>query len=353
MKRARPLALAGALMPVIGNPAPARNRRQRTGAALHWRKPAADRTYPVLNLTIRPAIRFRFDLGMLRSEMQHFAEAKWKPAPDKASIAGPRGAAGLRMVELLWHSVVHPNAAPMTGAMRKTPAEFVTLAQRKLSAQSLDPQPFAASRTLRPALAMAEWRARSAVRPEQRIGSSAPPSALVQWAPGTQPRRLGSARSAVIGAMVARRTGVALPTAAPRTPSQHEARVPVQKLPRAAQVFAAVSRREAATPAILTRSIAPPASRNAPSPHPPTRRSAIDLAWQPRADAPATTQDIVTLARSLGAPEISRSVSAAHAANTAQTPSIPAAFPNTSRIVDEVIAQIERRTRSDRLRRGL
>lgn len=353
MRRTRPLAVGAALIPVLGSAPRERTRRQRAGAALHWRKPAAARDYPKLNLTIRPAYRFHFDLGMLQREVQHFARAGWQAPTHSVSVRGPRGASGLSTAELQWRTAALPAAVPASGALRQTPAEFVVQTRRAFAAPALDIQPAAAARNRRVTVILPAWRETSVVRPEVRIVAATSHPTVRQWARSNEPRRSTTAKPVAVAATAMRAQTSPLPVSAPRTNARHTTGTPGRRLLRADIALTATEQRQAATPASLTRSIAMPSPRPAPSVQPHTRRAALDLAWQPRADTPASAKDLASLARSLNAPEFTRAVAVTRNASPASNPAAPTALPNTGRIVDEVIDRIERRMRSDRLRRGL
>lgn len=355
MKRARTLAVSSCLKPTIGLRPREAQARRRSSAALRWRKPGIDRAFPELRLSIQPTWRFDFSLGgVMRHDHQSVVAAAAPVAADRqfAPIrldAGTRGP--LPLTKSAW---LGRAAATAAGSLRGAP-EQSSIARRR------DPP----CRTEREGVLRLYRGPRSTMPPTRspRAGGSAPVGrafdryieravlsfphhAVNAVSPVTMSRPLASARAkaaALLPAVPARPVRWREIAA----PASH--RLAIVRLDHARQ-----QRSQVPTPA-PGRSVI--AWRRSPAPEAPVhrRRAALDLAWQPKANGQITAQDLATLARSLSAaPTISQTIAAARSNPSAPSTYVPqAVLPDAGRLVDQVMERLERRIRSDRLRRGL
>ncbi|MFN7398966.1 MAG: hypothetical protein ACK5SX_07865, partial [Sandaracinobacter sp.] len=345
---------------------------------LRWRKPAAARDYPALNLTIRPAFHFKFNLEMLLHEVQHFAgvgrqaPANLAAGPPARGASGlrsvelrlratanlgagppPRNTYGLRSVDLQWRTPTELLAASMPASVRQTPAAFVAQAQRIFAAPAPDAHQFAKAYNRRSAISLMAWREMSVVTREDLTITDASRSTLLLWDRRRDLHRPATTEPGAVDVAAGRSKGSLRQVSGRRTTAQHTPAASFSPLRRALSAPTTPEPRSAYRPTILARYTAVPSHRSSPPTEARSRRTALDLAWQTRADAPTAAQDLAALARALSAPEFSRGVSVTHAASPGPILAAPAVVFETGRIVDEVIDRIERRVRSDRLRRGL
>jgi hypothetical protein len=342
VKRAARLGVRAALMPVIGGAPRADTARRRSGAALHWRKSAAAASFPELHLTIRPAFQFHPDLGVLQREIRQTLAAAPREREVAQGIPGLRGPAGERSMVLHWLMQPQPESTGRASVLRNTPAAFAVqgMRQHRSVASLCDATDAPPLRGAAPASSIVKLE-RSAPRTEVHlVEGNARAAQVLDW------RLPADARPVSIAAGVGSRP---VRTASRRAPAEPQP----SRLPRAEIRFAAPNARGIQPPSVLAGSIRARRSASAPVAPTGTRRAALDLAWQPRPEASATSHDFAALAQSLSAQGATRTVSVSRHASQTGFPAAPTALPDTGRLVDEVIDRIERRMRSDRLRRGL
>jgi hypothetical protein len=356
VKRAARLGVRAALMPVIGGAPRADTARRRSGAALHWRKSAAAASFPELHLTIRPAFQFHPDLGVLQREIRQTLAAAPREREVAQGIPGLRGPAGERSMVLHWLMQPQPESTGRARVLRNTPAAFAAqgMRQHRSVASLCDATDAPPLRGAAPASSIVKLE-RSAPRTEVHlVEGNARAAQVLDW------RLPADARPVSIAAGVGSRPVRTASRRAPVAPvrqihlwSPEPAEPQPSRLPRAEIRFAAPNARGIQPPSVLAGSIRARRSASAPVAPTGTRRAALDLAWQPRPEASATSHDFAALAQSLSAQGATRTVSVSRHASQTGFPAAPTALPDTGRLVDEVIDRIERRMRSDRLRRGL
>lgn len=348
MMRARPLAIASPLTPTIGlQPRDARTRRRR-GAPTHWRRTATDRVFPQLRLSIQPMWNLSVNLDVRRGDEKVCAVPV--PSVSERQRDFLPSAAQWRRIES--HKPVsresRPGAAP--APLRHTPGRIiVTQIQSRLpGAEQGRSIGVPHSTTFLSSTLDARTFAQLANQPGREsdravlpitcriVGARGPAGSSAPIAPARVRAQFVSASAQPSGRTSLERRAVALAHPPPITT------IPV-----------ASERRGNTPPPFLARSVFAWLPSPASETRPRRRRVPVDLAWRPRTNGQVTAQDLATLVRSVSAaPNFGQSIAAPRVAPSSPGAS-QAVLPDAGRLVDEVMDRIERRIRSDRLRRGL